>query len=298
LPNGTNVITPANAAIANYNAYTKACAPGGALAGKSQYGTSLCGSTSNSMPAAQCYTSAGTPDPTCKAGDIANPYWFAPGQSLINPAQNFPTYSIFPGGIGSSAAAFGVPYVATLLLNYKHDKFSITPSFQFQGGGKYGYPQSTPGIDPAAGGCVPLNGPFGNRYSAPTCFGTMTIPDQYTGQFDSLGAFTQPNEFSMNMQLSYDVSPRVTVTGVLANIVNNCWGGTAQAWTGTSGQVCGYAAGGFAGAVFPVGNIYNPGDAVQGVVKYPYNPLFGPFNQDGNSTKTPFNFYVTAKIKI
>jgi hypothetical protein len=298
LPNGTTVISPANAAIANYNAYTKACAPGGNLAGKSQYGQPLCGSTSTGVAAGACYNAAGAPVPCGTPGSIANPYWNAPGQSLINPAQNFPTYSIFPGGIGSSAAAFGSPYVATLLLNYKHDKFSITPSFQFQGGGKYGYPQSTPGIDPAAGGCIPLGGPFGNRYSAPTCVGTMSIPDQYTGQFDSLGAFTQPNEFAMNLQLSYDVSPRITLTGTLANIVNNCWGGTAQAWTTTSGQVCAFVAGGFAGAVFPVGNIYNPGDHVQGIVKYPYNPTFGPFNQNSNSTKTPFNFYVSGKIKI
>ncbi|MBV8154269.1 MAG: TonB-dependent receptor [Candidatus Eremiobacteraeota bacterium] len=298
LTNGTNVITPSDAAIANYNAYTKACAAGGNLHGQMQYGLPLCGSTSNGLAAAPCYTQKGTPDPACKAGDVANPYWNVAGQSLINPAENFPTYSIFPGGIGSSGAAFGAPYVATLLLNYKHDKFAITPSFQFQGGGRYGYPISTPGIDPAAGGCQPLGGPFGNRYSAPTCNATMAIPDTYTGQFDNLGSFLQPNEFTMNLQLSYDVSPRLSLTGVLANIVNNCWGGTAQAWTYANGQVCGFAAGGFAGTIFPVGNVYNPGDHIQSFVKYPYQPLFGPFNQNGNSTKTPFNFYVTAKIKI
>jgi hypothetical protein len=295
LPNGTTVISNANAAISNYNAYTKACAAGGSLAGQSQYGVPLCGKTGFAAP---CYTTAGAPAAACAPGDIANPYWNMAGQSLVNPGASFPTYSIFPGGIGSSGAAFGSPFVSTLLLNYKHDKFSVTPSFQFQGGGKYGYPVSTPGIDPAAGGCRPLGGPFGNRYDATTCLGNMAIPNQYTGQFDSLGAFTQPNEFIMNMQLSYDVSPRVTVTGVLANIFNHCWGGTAAAWTVANGAVCSYIAGGFAGAVFPVGNIYNPGDAVQGLVKYPYTPTFGPFNQNSNSTMTPFQFYVSAKIKI
>ncbi|MBV8432671.1 MAG: TonB-dependent receptor [Candidatus Eremiobacteraeota bacterium] len=297
LTNGTNVITPANAFIANYNAYTRACSVGGSLRGQTQYGTSVCGSTSTGAVAAPCFTSAGAPDPLCKPGSIANPYWNMPGQSLINPAENFPTYSIFPGGIGSSAAAFGAPYVATMLLNYKHDKFAITPSFQFQGGGRYGYPISTPGIDPA-GGCLPLGGPFGNRYSAPTCHATMPIPDTYTGQFDNLGSFLQPNEFTMNLQLSYDVSPRISVTGVLANIVNNCWGGSAQAWTYANGNVCSFTAGGFAGVIQPVGNVYNPFSKIQSFVKYPYQPSFGPFNQDGNSTKTPFNFYVTGKIKI
>jgi hypothetical protein len=303
LTNGSNIIAPADAAIATYNAYTKGCAAGGNMRGQMQFGLPLCGATSNGAAAAACFTKGGTPDPTCRGGDIANPYWNMPGQTLIDPAENFPTYSIFPGGVGSSAAAFGSPYVSTLVLNYKHDKFAITPSFQFAGGARYGYPQSTPGIDPAAGGCKPLGGPFGNRYNAPTCFGTISIPDSYTGQFDNLGSFLQPNSFTMNLQLSYDVSPRLTVTGVLANIVNNCWGGTAQAWTTTNGNVCSFIQGGYAGAVLPVGNIYNPGDHIQSFVKYPYQPTFGPFNQNSGtatqySPKTPFNFYVTAKLRI
>ncbi len=109
-----------------------------------------------------------------------------------------------------------MPYVASLILNYKHDKFAITPSLQFAGGGKYGYPQRNPGIDPAACGAVlpgvaGFNG--GGRYNALTCGELAAIPDTYTGNFDRLGAFTQPNNFAMNMQLSYDVSPRLSLTG-------------------------------------------------------------------------------------
>ena len=104
----------------------------------------------------------------CTAADIGNPYWNSP-QSQIDPNSQFPTYDIFPGGIGSSADAFGAPYVATLLLNYKHDKFAVTPSLQFAGGGKYGAPQTNPGIDPAActavlPGVAGYNG--GGRYDA------------------------------------------------------------------------------------------------------------------------------------
>ena len=43
LSNGTTILSPINATIANYNAYTKACAKGGAFFGKSQYGQPLCG---------------------------------------------------------------------------------------------------------------------------------------------------------------------------------------------------------------------------------------------------------------
>ena len=55
------------------------------------------------------------------------------------------------------------------------------------------------------------------------------IPDPFTGAYDDLGSFTQPNELMVNFQAEYDVSPRITLTAVLANIVNTCWGGTKQA---------------------------------------------------------------------
>jgi hypothetical protein len=33
-------------------------------------------------------------------------------------------------------------------------------------------------------------------------------------------------------------------------------------------------------------------------VKYPYTPILGPFNTNGSAVKNPFQFYVTAKIKL
>ncbi len=317
---GTTVISGTNQAISDYNAWTSACAPGGAWVGKIGYNhVPLCGTAVNgagaTVAAAPCYTTAGTPVATgCTAADVGNPYWNAP-QSLIDPNSQFATYGIFPGGVGSSAEAFGVPYVATLLLNYKHDKFSVTPSLQFEGGGKYGYPQTMPGIDPAAcsavlPGVTGANG--GGRYDATACgVGgnyVSSIPDTYTGSFDGIGAFTQPNLIAMNLQLSYDVSPRITLTGTLANIVNTCWGGSKEPWTSTNGNVCSYAANGyqngFAGEIQPVGNMYNPagfnGSIVQPLVKYPYGANFGPSSTNSNdgAIKNPFEFYVTAKIKL
>jgi hypothetical protein len=305
-PYGATILTPINATISQYNAYTKACAPGGAYYGKSQYGQPLCGSTTTGVVAAPCFSPTGAPAQplaggACPAGDIQNPYWNAPGQGFLNPGQNFPTYDIIPSGIGSSADAYGAPYVATLLLNYKHDKFAITPSFQFQGGGKYGAPMTTPGIDPAAGCGAPLAGT--QRYNAgnPGCATNLTIPDPYTGVYDGLGSFTQPNSFGLNLQLSYDVSPRVQLVGTLANIVNGCWGGTKAPWTFTDGNLCSYGIVG-GGAIPPIGNAYNPAGYAHSIVpafqKYPYAPGFGPYNDDGNSTKTPFQFYVSAKIKL
>jgi len=102
------------------------------------------------------------------------------------------------------------------------------------------------------------------------------------------------------------VSPRITITGVLANIFNTCWGGSTEPWTyNSNGSVCSYDLGGGNGAggeILPVGNDYNPaghnGSVIEPNVKYPYGPVFGPFNQDGNSQSSPFNFFVTATVKI
>ncbi len=133
---------------------------------------------------------------------------------------------------GLNANSYAVPYVATLLLNYKHDKWSITPSLQFEGGQRYGVPESTEGIDPAAGCGIlgPLSpgdprytggtaGLSGNSFDATTCAaGLRAIPDQFTGKFDGIGAFVAPNQLLGNLQLSYAVSPRISVNLTMANL--------------------------------------------------------------------------------
>lgn len=312
---GSSIIARTNDVISAYNGFTKNCAPGGAWVGKiGPNHVPYCGTATNAsgaiVAAAPCYTTSGAPVYHCTAADVGNPYWNNP-QSLIDPTQDFPTYSIFPGGIGSSAASSGVPYVAALVVNYKQNRLAVTPSLQFFGGGKYGYPQSMPGINPAAcSGTLPLSGANGgSRYNALDCSSALTaIPDTYTNVFDPIGGFTQPNNLVLNLQLSYDVSPNITATGVLANIVNTCWGGTTAPWTYQNDHnICGYFAGGFEGSIMPVGNIYNPsgypGSIVQTFRKYPYNPLLGPYNQDSpelnsDSIKTPFQIYLSANIKI
>ena len=315
---GTSVIAGTNQVISAYNAFTAACRPGGPWAGRiGPNHVPLCGTAVNgsgtTVTAAPCYTTAGAPVYHCTAGDVGNPYWNNP-QPLIDPGTAFPTFDVFPGGIGSAGAAYGEPYVASLILNYKHDKWAVTPSFTFAGGGKYGIPQTMTGINPASCGAVlpgvaGFNG--GGRYDALSCaIGGQflgAIPDTYTGVFDPLGSFTEPNLIAMNLQLTYDVSPRLTLTGVLANIFNTCWGGTKAAWTSSNGNACTYTVtpqGGYGGEIFPVGNMYNPagfnGSIVQPIVKYPYSPLFGAFNAPSNtgSLKTPFQFYLTATVKI
>jgi hypothetical protein len=300
LANGTTIVSQINKDIATYNAYTSYCA--------GHAGDARCGTTSAGGSAA-CFTTAGNPDPACAAGDIANPYWNAPVQSLINPNADFATYDIFPGGIGGSADSFSVPYSAALVLNYKHDKFAVTPTFQLVAGNRYGSPESTPGIDPASGcaalagsttgdGRYPYGAAGGSPYDAMSCGGTLVIPNPYSHTFDQPGAFVNPAQFLMNLQLSYDVSPTVTLTGTFANLINRCFGGTKAAWTRTDPNVCSYGIVNGAGAIPPVGNVYNPGATIQPLVQYPYGAYLGAVNVDGNSTKQPFNFYLEARIKL
>ncbi len=295
LSNGTTIISPINGAIQQYNAFTSYCSTHGSDARCGGGTTPLDPHTGTPIVASACYSPAGAPEACTVAGAVANPYWNSPVAALINPGQDFPTYSIFPGGIGSSVSAFGAPYVATLVLNYKHQRWAVTPSVQFQGGTRYGAPETTPGIDPQAG-CSALAGT--TRYDATTCAGTIVIPNLYTGQFDPLGSFTQPNQILGNLQLSYDVSPKITLVGTLANVFNNCWGGTPEPWTVSNSKVCSYTYVG-QGAIPTVGNLYNPGSVIQQQFRYPYLASMQSYN-DNNTTNfiSPFQFYLEARVKL
>ena len=60
---------------------------------------------SNGTTANACYTPTGMPVAAlpgggCPHNDIANPYWNAAPQALVNTGQNFPTYDTFPGSLG------------------------------------------------------------------------------------------------------------------------------------------------------------------------------------------------------
>jgi hypothetical protein len=311
LPNGTTILSPINADISTYNAYTKSCAPGGAFAGKLQFGTPLCGGTSSGVAAAPCYTASGAADAACLTGSIANPYWNAPAQSLFDPNAQYVPYSSFPGTIGSGYNSFSYPYTATLIVNYKHAKFALTPNVQLQAGNRYGSPITTPGIDPAAG-CTAAAGatagdpryPYGAAggapYNATTCLGQLAaIPDPYTHGFDGIGAFRAPAQIVGNVRLSYALSDRVSLVATFANVVNHCFGGQKTAFTyDLSPQVCSYT-NLDSGFVAPVGNIYNKGDNVQTFLQYPYEPSFGSYNDvTGTSLLQPFSAYLSLRVKL
>ena len=88
------------------------------------------------------------------------------------------------------------------------------------------------------------------------------------------------------MQISYELSPKVTLVANLTNLVSSCFGGTKVAWAVT--KACGYGVVG-GGTAGDVGNTFNPGAVIQPYVNTPYEPTFQGL---------PFSVYVNAKIKI
>ncbi|HLI96292.1 MAG TPA: TonB-dependent receptor [Candidatus Baltobacteraceae bacterium] len=310
LPNGQSLLSPINADIQVYNAYTSYCAahPSSTPSNECYTGPGGVANTTNGLTAAPCYTAAGAPDAGCAAGDVGNPYWNSPPQPLLDPNGAYPPFSINPGGIGTGVNAYNYPYVASLILSYKHDKFSISPALQFVAGNRYGAPETTPGMDPAAG-CSPLatqvpndprypyGVPGGSEYDAGTCAGSLVIPDPYTGKFDSLGGFREPAQLLGHLRISYDVSPKATLTLTLANLLSTCFGGQQTAFTYyQTNKVCSYT--NLADFVSPVGNLYNPGDNVQEFLRYPYEPSFGTFNDQTSSLGMPFTAYLSLQIKL
>ncbi|MEO9263329.1 MAG: hypothetical protein ABI282_04490, partial [Candidatus Baltobacteraceae bacterium] len=262
---------------------------------------------------------AGAPDPTCASTSVANPYYNASIQPLLDrngwyePYPNEAPYQP-PAGEGTSIA----PNVFTGYLSYKHDKITVTPTFQLNQGTTYGSPLSVYGLDPRAcgsnqsnSGSNPYTGaPFGpvpgtdtpqnpNYLTcAPTSFtgnGNLAIPNPQTGSFDGMGQYRDPWQFNLGMQFGYDVSNKVHASLFLANIVNRCFGGSKEPWQqafAPGNLVCGYATNGS----FYQSNFFNGSSPSNSV-----NPTLASFEQQSYGPvggNLPFNAYFSLQIKL
>jgi hypothetical protein len=149
-------------------------------------------------------------------------------------------------------------------------------------------------------GRYPYGAVGGAPYDATTCGQLNAIPDPYTGQFDPLGAFRQPAQLLGHLRISYDLSPKVTLTLTGANVLSTCFGGQVTRFTYYwSRNVCSYGAPQGSGIVpVVVGNVYNPGANIQTFQRYPYEPSFGTYNDLTSSLLNPFNLYITANVKL
>jgi hypothetical protein len=282
LPNGSTLLSPVNASIQQYNSFTSACA----------------GAIPSQSPTAPCGVFGGSNAVATELSGVANPYFNAPIRSLLDPNAAYPTYFVVPTGTQLSSASYGVPSFLALALSYKHQRFTIAPLFQFIQGSQYGAPQQQIGVDPTTcgtlAGAPPVSSdnryPFGGTgtgYDATTCTGTLVIPDQYTGNFDTPGAFREPNLFAIHAQLGYELSSKTNLRLTLTNIYTRCSGGSAEPWVTSNGYTCGYDF--LQGHVPPAGNIHNPTDPIQPIVRYPYGAAI---------SAQPFNAYMDVEFKI
>ncbi|MBV8246560.1 MAG: hypothetical protein JOZ38_11595, partial [Candidatus Eremiobacteraeota bacterium] len=249
----------------------------------------------------------GTPDPACGATSIRNPYYGMAPQSLVDPHGWYEPGLDFP---------FISPNTFSLILNYKHGKFAITPAMSLAEGTTYGSAADVEGLDPrncsANQGSVgvttgnPLNADYTscgfaltNNGSVP---GSLYIPNPQTGTFDSFGEFRQPWQFNLGLTASYDVSPRATARVIVTNLVNKCFGGTPEPWTAANppnNVICGYTSNTF----YNGGNYFNGASfndvAANGVPENPYfAQSFVPSFGDPFSSNYPLALNVYASIQF
>jgi hypothetical protein len=283
-----NPVDPYNQDIENFNALTKA---GGG---------------------APCYANSGdgTPDFGCSSSSILNPYYNMRPQPLLDkngwytPGLDFPYIS---------------PNTFAAVLNYRVNKFAITPALSLNEGATYGTPADFQGLDPRtctanqasegiAGAANPLTADYTSCShaavgSSGTNPGYLWIPNPYTGTFDTFGQFRQPWQFNLGLQLQYQVSPKITANISAVNLVNSCFGGSSEPWTKVyppNGVVCGYGYN-----KFFISNFYNgsnPNDvAANGVPLNPYFSVpFAPAYGDVNSFNlpTPLQLYFQLQFKM
>jgi Carboxypeptidase regulatory-like domain/TonB dependent receptor-like, beta-barrel/TonB-dependent Receptor Plug Domain len=303
--NGTDINTSLNNAVALYNSYTSFCGANPSDARCRVFGTPT---TTQANPgfAVPCFK-AGVPDPACTAGSIANPYYNLPVQNLYDPNGVYPVYNTYSGslrGTGSNQS-YIPPHVLTFIGNYKHGKFNITPTAQFQGGSQYGRPLQVSGVNPTT--CSPLAGAGtttagdprypgtqpGSPYDAASCGGAIVIPNPFIGHFDNYGQYTEPNRLALNLSLSYDLSKQVSFKVDMVNVTTSCWGGSNVPWKVGGRAGCDYGGGTFAS------NFYNPGDVIQAGYNQPYAPTFGNvFQSTAGGQANPFQVYATINIKM
>ncbi|MBV9233625.1 MAG: TonB-dependent receptor [Candidatus Eremiobacteraeota bacterium] len=301
---GTNInpIDPYNQDIANFNGLTKA---GG---GSKCYENDAAGNV--------------YPDPACRKlkpnynDPIFNPYYSMSPQPLLDRNGWYPVGLDFP---------YLSPNVLSAVVNYRRNRFAITPALTFNEGELYGNPSDVEGLDPRTctqnsarlvNSPIHIKNPLQADYTScglsevqnGTTAGVLYIPNPETGAFDSFGGFRQPNQLNLSLQLSYEFSPRVKANLLLANLVNACFGGSSEPWTKQwppNSYTCGYASGGPSGTSYYVSNFYNgvsPHD--RGANGVPLNPAFSqpftPAYADTNAfvLPNPFNAYLQFNISL
>jgi hypothetical protein len=255
-PNGKNVIDLLNNYVRAYNAFTSA---GG---GSATYVNAVSGAT------------------------VTNPYFNDKPQPLFDRKGYYTPYDLIPSPF-NGAIGYDVPFTASIVVGFKAQKFTATPTFTYSAGTWYGSPLVWPGYNPTS--CTGVTS--GTTADTTTCTSFLFIPDKYTGVFDNMGAFREPSRITANLALGYDVAPRIKATLTLANLVDRCFQ-RGNPWD--SSNTCVYAQLA-SNLLAPAGNfVANP--PVQ--LKYPYGNWY--YNQqvgaEGQKIPVQATFEMSFKL--
>ncbi|HZY98376.1 MAG TPA: TonB-dependent receptor [Candidatus Baltobacteraceae bacterium] len=291
--NGQSVIDGLNSAIEQFNSFTRGCA--GVTSSSANW--AACGSGLYAGNAAAKLSNVYAPQ---KPGTLAvpNPYYNYSLQPLMDKNGWYEPYDTIPGAF-SYSNGFEVPNVVSLILNYKHKNFTVTPSLHYIDGSFYGSPLVYPGYVPqfcsqlpsktASTPGVSCHNDGAASYNDPAQ--AIFIPDPYTGRFDTPGSLREPSQFTMNLQMAYDVSPRVSVTATLVNIVNVC---PQRGYAWDNQITCVY--GNLPSNIQPPSGNFLTNPPTQ--LKYPYGTFFNITETGETAPIQPFNLFVNLSVKV
>ncbi|MBV9027491.1 MAG: TonB-dependent receptor, partial [Candidatus Eremiobacteraeota bacterium] len=282
--NGVSVIDPLNAQIELYNSYTRACAG----VGPHSANWAACGSGAYAGNAAPVLLNSQSGTGNQGKLKIPNPYYGDALQPLFDTGAWYTPYDVIPSPF-NAANGYEVPDVASLILNYRRGRVAVTPSVRYMDGSNYGSPLVWPGYVPQSCSRQPARTPLTPGRNCPG--GAIFLPDPYSGQFDKLGAFVQPAQLALNLQTSYDISPRMTLTVQAVNLYNRCFQ-RGYAWDNS--VTCVYSSLP-SNILAPAGNfIKNP--PLQ--LKYPYGTFYNITEVGISSVLQPFGFFADLNIKL
>lgn len=282
-----NVIDNLNQYIQQYNSYTSACVGANPTPGTAGY-KAQCGSYGGTNAKSTFVNGTAT---------ITNPYYTNGAQPLMDRNGWYTTYDVIPGPF-SAENGYEIPYVTSLILNYKHARFTVTPSFTFSSGASYGAPLAWPGYAPDQCTKV-LGGGLAGLADPASCGSTnglpLFIPDVYTGRFDNLGDFKQPWRFQGSVAMQYELSQHATARFTLTNLIDRC-GQRGYKWD--QANVCVYGA--LPSAIFaPAGNFYpNSNGNAPPQMQYPYTFFLNNTNTGFVGTRLPIQATFDIQFKL
>ncbi|MBV9271503.1 MAG: TonB-dependent receptor, partial [Candidatus Eremiobacteraeota bacterium] len=269
--NGISVIDTLNAEIARYNSYTHAGGGTPCFAFDATTGV---------------YSS---PDATCAAGSIRNPYFANTPQPLMDTGASYTPYDVIPTPF-NAANGYEVPNIYSLIANYRYGKIAVTPAVRFNDGSFYGSPLVWPGYVPDSCASDPALTPDTPGISC-GAGGALFLPNPYTGKFDSFGSLRQPSELTLNLQATYDFSPRVSVQLMADNIIHRCYQ-RGYAWDNKN--TCVYS--NLPSNILPPAGNFLTNPPIQ--LAYPYGTFFNITEVGATSAVEPFNAFVNLTIKF